>query len=149
VREIGAVEQPCRGREAAYCQCVPAGEDLLVALRPDPARAQRQQPGAGPRQERFDAGGGHAERGGHGLDAGSHDQVMCMALEIGRQVEAVAGREHGVFIAAQSLAYRGRLPHVVTAFDARGVGVEAGVKTATRSAQLGAQPLGGTARAEQ
>ena len=69
-----------------------------------------------------------------------------MAFEVCRPFESVASREQREWLRAERGAHLWRLPHVVAAFLAGRVGIEAGVERAARRAHLGQQPVGGACR---
>ena len=71
--------------------------------------------------------------------------MVRVSLKILGAIEAVVGGEYGIFCLAQRRTHCGGLPEVVAALGTRCVGIQAGIKSATRRAHFGHQPVSGAA----
>ena len=116
---------------------------FLIPRRAHAPGAQGQQPGTGGLEDRSELRRAGEAGGRECLERLGHDQMMRVVLEVGRQIQAVMRGEYGVFLGTQRRAHRGLFPDVVTALDAGGVGIQAGIERTAVGAQLGEHPVSG------
>ncbi len=130
-RRSGAVERARGGGQARDGEAVPAGEDLLVASRPDAPVAHREQLGARGVERRLRVlhGSGPA-CSGHLVASGSN-ACRCQApSKFASRSSPKRRDEHGVLARVEQAAHFVARPDVELAFVALGVRVERRVEAA-------------------
>ena len=137
---VGTRHHPPGMRQPGDHQGIPAGELLVVAPGTHARLACGKQLGACVRQPRRGGFAGQAQLGRDPAQRARQNGVPMRVLEIGRSIETVYRRRHGVFLGGQQRAdFIGR-PHVEPAFMAFAVGIQRRIETALRRAHFAQQP---------
>ena len=129
---ILATEYPAGVRHAADRKRIPGHQHLVIAARTNAPLARSKE--LVPR--RFD------QRLGRRRQAIGETQMPVLAFEVGRTIQAIAGREDRVFGGAEQRLHLASVPDVELAFHVLAIGIERRVVAAFGRLHLAHQPGG-------